>query len=995
MNRKAAPPRPKGQGAAAARQMGLLLDFSPEAMAMGAEGEGDAELEDELLALVREKPAGGREPGHEGKTPLPMADIERMAALCMRDLDEEEEDSEGLEEDEDLMAELSEVLEDEAQAAPPPVQARPPPAAPITTSQARPSSGGVESTLSERISMYRSAAAIAKSTGESSRARRYERGLKTLESMLASVKKGRSINEEEIPPPVATGNTPAPAPSQSPEAVPAPIPTPPAVITRSPSPPAPDYPPVLPKPPQTLPKPSLLAPPPHSLTTTPDTPLISPLTPVQSTPHSGVKSALLSRQREYKLAALQAKQSGDSELARRHYSIAKRFDPVLEAVDRGKPVDLSNMPPPPDQAVTDRPAPPTQQSTPPAAPPAADSAPPPAPRDLSEALQQRMERYQSAAAQAKGQGEERKTRMHQRIVKQYQDAIRAHKAGRAVNLSDLPVPPGFPPIQGTEGSAGDQSIMGVLETAMKLANQDEEEGEGGEGGVKPAARPAVVRPVGTAQARTPPQHPQPRGPPAGGPVPVGQGSAKAATKLQSKAQQQLDFLEGRKRQLMQAALRSKQKNDLEGAKQHLRHAKGMDPLIQAASGGLPVDISKVPAAPVNEEDFVLVQKRGVQVSHRAAEQYSNLMDLLKQQHEKCMSYSKQFTHLGNVSETSRFERMAEECKKHMEILKHAHGKGYPVPKFHHEERTFNIIKIFPNLTNSDMILTVMKGINLPAPQGVSSSELNAFVQFEFAFPSSEEAQRDRTSTVKNTNSPEFNEKFKLIINRSHRAFKRVVQSKGIKLEVFHKGGLFKTDRVVGSAQLKLDNLENKCEIREIIEVLDGRKPTGGRLDVAVQIREPLGGQQLESVTEKWVVIDPLTLPPVAVPTPKPKSNSVKDVNSREAYKFHSLSLLNYDKERAERKIVEYKRAQREPPRDLLQSHREVSQRIQWQRNQLERAEPGPQREYEAVLDRLAQGLGDSVKRFSSEGNREAAKDALYRLRLVESEMQNLRRKRPA
>ncbi|XP_041098022.1 LOW QUALITY PROTEIN: coiled-coil and C2 domain-containing protein 1A-like, partial [Polyodon spathula] len=867
MNRKAAPPRPKGQGAAAARQMGLLLDFSPEALALGggAEGEGDPELEDELLALMREKPAGGREPGHKGKTPLPMAHIERMAALCMRDLDEEEEDSEGLEEDEELMAELSEVLEDETQAAPPPVQARPPPAAPSSTSQAHPSSAGVESTLSERISMYRAATAIAKSSGESSRARRYERGLKTLESMLASVKKGRSINEEEIPPPVATGNTPAPS---SPFPEPGAVPTQgPAVIGTTPQPPLPQTtPPCSPNPPRPSPSLPCSRPPPRSLATTPDTPLISPLTPVglQGTPHSGVKSALLDRQREYKLAALQAKQSGDSELARRHYSIAKKFDPVLEAVDRGEPVDLSNMPPPPDQAVMDRPAPPTQQSTlppaparPPAAPPAADSAPPPVPRDLSEALQQRMERYQSAAAQAKGQGEERKTRMHQRIVKQYQDAIRA----RVYKVFCIEC---FPPIQGTEGSAGDQSIMGVLETAMKLANQDEDEDEGGEGegGVKPAVRPAAVRPPGTAQARTPPQHPPPRGPPAGGAVPVGQGSAKPATKLQGKAQQQLDFLEGRKRQLMQAALRSKQRNDLEGAKQHLRNAKGMDPLIQAASGGLPVDISKVPAAPVNEEDFVLVQKRGVQVSHRAAEQYNNLMELLKRQHEKCMSYSKQFTHLGNVSETSRFERMAEECKKHMEILKQAHGKGYPVPKFHHEERTFNIIKIFPNLTNSDMILTVMKGINLPAPQGVSPSELDAFVRFEFPFPSSEEAQRDRTSTVKNTNSPEFNEKFKLSINRSHRAFKRVVQSKGIKLEVIHKGGLFKTDRVVGSAQLKLDNLESKCEIREIIEVLDGRKPTGGRLDVAVQIREPLGGQQLESVTEKWVVIDPLTLPPV-------------------------------------------------------------------------------------------------------------------------------------
>jgi len=31
-------------------------------------------------------------------------------------------------------------------------------------------------------------------------------------------------------------------------------------------------------------------------------------------------------------------------------------------------------------------------------------------------------------------------------------------------------------------------------------------------------------------------------------------------------------------------------------------------------------------------------------------------------------------------------------------------------------------------------------------------------------------------------------------------------------------GLFKTDKVVGSAQLKLEALDNQCEIREIIEV---------------------------------------------------------------------------------------------------------------------------------------------------------------------------------
>lgn len=31
-------------------------------------------------------------------------------------------------------------------------------------------------------------------------------------------------------------------------------------------------------------------------------------------------------------------------------------------------------------------------------------------------------------------------------------------------------------------------------------------------------------------------------------------------------------------------------------------------------------------------------------------------------------------------------------------------------------------------------------------------------------------------------------------------------------------GLFKTDKVVGTAQLKLEALDNHCDIREIIEV---------------------------------------------------------------------------------------------------------------------------------------------------------------------------------
>lgn len=34
---------------------------------------------------------------------------------------------------------------------------------------------------------------------------------------------------------------------------------------------------------------------------------------------------------------------------------------------------------------------------------------------------------------------------------------------------------------------------------------------------------------------------------------------------------------------------------------------------------------------------------------------------------------------------------------------------------------------------------------------------------------------------------EFDQLFKLNINRNHRGFRRVIQSKGIKFEIFHKG----------------------------------------------------------------------------------------------------------------------------------------------------------------------------------------------------------------
>lgn len=59
------------------------------------------------------------------------------------------------------------------------------------------------------------------------------------------------------------------------------------------------------------------------------------------------------------------------------------------------------------------------------------------------------------------------------------------------------------------------------------------------------------------------------------------------------AVQQLELLEGRKKQYMKAALQAKQNNNIEQAKIFLRSAKGLDPMIEAARSGSTVDISTV------------------------------------------------------------------------------------------------------------------------------------------------------------------------------------------------------------------------------------------------------------------------------------------------------------------------------------------------------------------------------------------------------------------
>uniref|UniRef100_A0A452QS76 Coiled-coil and C2 domain containing 1A n=1 Tax=Ursus americanus TaxID=9643 RepID=A0A452QS76_URSAM len=953
MHKRKGPPGPPGRGAAAARQLGLLVDFSPDGLMIPEDGVTNEELEAEFLALVGGQPQVLEKV--KGKGPLPMEAIEKMASLCMRDPDEGEDegtDEEDVEADDDLLV----STQGKAGGFP----------------RCHSPSPGVEATLQERLALYQTAIESARQAGDGAKMRRYDRGLKTLENLLASVRKGNTIDEGDIPPPVAVGKGPAATPSHTaaptqPASANQPVPEPRVMVEGPPS-----------SAPATsigLAKPHVVQPLPPSFSKDFASPQTKTLPHGTLTPHSpspqplaaticslsvnfpGPLAQVQSRQREYKLAALHAKQQGDTATAARHFRVAKSFDAVLEALSRGEPVDLSRLPPPPGQDSLSFP----RLLTWPLCLPPPLSAPevPPPPRTLLEALEQRMERYHMAAAQAKAKGDQRKARMHERIVKQYQDAIRAHKAGRAVDVAELPVPPGFPPIQGLEATEPtQQSLVGVLETAMKLANQDEgPEDEEDEEPKKPTSPPAPTV--------------QPKAPPSRAPQSGSTPAAKTAPKgTSTRAQQQLAFLEGRKKQLLQAALRAKQKNDVEGAKMHLRQAKGLEPMLEASRNGLPVDITKVPPAPVNKDDFSLVQRPGPGLSQESARRYGELTKLIRQQHEMCLNHSNQFTHLGNIAETSKFEKLAEDCKRSMEILKQAFARGLPTPTARFEQRTFSVIKIFPDLSSNDMLLFIVKGINLPTPPGLSPSDLDVFVRFDFPYPNVEEAQKDKTSVIKNTDSPEFKEQFKLCINRSHRGFRRAIQTKGIKFEVVHKGhtqGLifWKSPWFPLIPTLGLQPLPTSQALPLIsTQVLDGRRPTGGRLEVMVRIREPLTAQQLETTTERWLVIDPV---PAAVPTVRLLPISDPREGARP---LHSLSVLAFDQERLERKVGAWVGSRGGVRGGGWGSH--------------PHPDPVPPSEYVAQLERQLQFYTEAARRLGNDGSREAAKEALYRRNLVET-----------
>ncbi|XP_072760741.1 coiled-coil and C2 domain-containing protein 1-like isoform X2 [Anoplolepis gracilipes] len=765
---------------------------------MMEDDDNDEDFEAELAAL-----AAGNDTGYKSRrniTPKAVTNVnlDEMVAESMKDINSDEEASEG-NDDPALLKELqmlagNEIVTEETAMPEITEEEQTEPNECKSTMEENNSMHEMIKVLQERLTIYEIAEQKARKENESSRAKRYSRGIKTLKEMLVSAQSGRNINEADIPPllpPSATTestNKNAVKEISSPTEVNESSATSDAVLNDDLSEPAADH--------------------------------------EEITVDQEVLNKLKDQQQKYKTAAVAWKRTGNKEQALEYVKTVKQFDIVIAAVAAGEKLDLSDMPPTPTLPSPASATPPAKEESEvqqQASTDAGDSQAKLGPENIKGALKERLEVYRRTKVAAEAEGNTSKARRYGRICKQFEDAIKSYTNRKPVSLDELPVPPGFPPLV-SNSQNNDTTAQPVVQPKSSEDN-------------------AVTKPVSPKA-----------------PVPPPRTGQKPSHKITSRAEKQMIQLQLRQRELKQAALNAKQAGDMDLARDYLKQAKGIQPLIEASKAGLPVDMSSIPLSPLEkvelnicqkDENFILVSAEDfLEGSNGTDDQiYENLETQLIKQIKWCLSTRDHSKALGDVPAYNRWERLALGYTRDLDMLRVRKRDLLPPPQHHYEMKTYQIVQSSTDLNDSDIEISIIRGINYPR-------EADTYVMFEFPFPS-DNHPGDRTLTIKDSANPEYQGVFPLngIINRTSRQCQRAFKRHALKCEVWTKGGFFRSDSLLGTVMVKLQPLESQCTLHDSFPLMDGRKATGGKLELKIRLRNPILFKQIENITDKWLTID--------------------------------------------------------------------------------------------------------------------------------------------
>ncbi|KHJ84767.1 hypothetical protein OESDEN_15516, partial [Oesophagostomum dentatum] len=143
---------------------------------------------------------------------------------------------------------------------------------------------------------------------------------------------------------------------------------------------------------------------------------------------------------------------------------------------------------------------------------------------------------------------------------------------------------------------------------------------------------------------------------------------------------------------------------------------------------------------------------------------------------------------------------------------------------------FFSLGIFPTFAYSNLIsiyidLVVFRDV--PLPSGYEPSDANLFVKYLFPYPT-DANQSGKTKYISGTQNP---------------------------VQVYQKGSFLRSDKLLGTCEWRLDQLESHALLEESLPLKEGRKAVGGLLTLRIRVREPLGDAKLTTSQHRWLVLD--------------------------------------------------------------------------------------------------------------------------------------------
>merc|ERR1712061_891061 len=183
-------------------------------------------------------------------------------------------------------------------------------------------------------------------------------------------------------------------------------------------------------------------------------------------------------------------------------------------------------------------------------------------------------------------------------------------------------------------------------------------------------------------------------------------------------------------------------------------------------------------------DFEIVKREDCAVVGDREEMFSKLEKDLIEQVKMCMTNRTYFKEVGDIASSNKFEQMALHSKKDLDAVRNSFKRGDAVPKFHYETRAFSRVVSNTELSDNDLELSILNGINYVVN---NPKEVDTYIKWEFPFPR-DSPTVDKTAVVKDSNNPEYNSVHMTTITPGAKTFQRIVKRGAVKMEVWSKGG---------------------------------------------------------------------------------------------------------------------------------------------------------------------------------------------------------------